>query len=958
MVLKAALECIASIFTRKCATEHQILDYFSSIIPFSIDVNIKSAALLRVQNRIRLKLPPTFRSDGLLIYDPDVPDLEELSRTIYELREENPSEGNSYCTENAKPPQRASPWRTAMRRSRQPNSGYVDYFSAMQEFEKVTQSHGLSKMSVTRSTDRKCYSSNSTLEEHSRISDPDVKSNSYTLIAERRQQLGKEAKAKSRSLLSHRSGKKSISDKNTSKRSTGLRRCYSAISFDERDSEERTSFSQIADSIMSIKFSASKRLDSLRSRISQLRNGGDSLCTRRSLKILDPLEKTKMWAKETQAMFSRKSPLRESMHAESTVTTRMSSGYVSEEVNPSACANRNKEVTSEILQVENRSDMVPQMASPLMPVSAIGKQIRPRLRKSLQSRPSRSRTVHWPNRIVYCASVDSRAAVEDLNSTQWEKQFSALQYLNGFFTSAAQSDYHELRGWSSNRIQQLCNGLVSAVTCLRSQVSRMAIVSIKSVVRLLTPVQLEPAIRSLFFSLIGRVGGDASTAFLRTAANEAIDELVDRAPAHPLILCLNDACHSSTAKSATGRRCLVRCYAAALPRLLMPNTCPAKGGRPSALSRKHQDTFDRMLPHLATFLRDGDFETRNTGKKILRMLLTIRDFEAHLKVVLNDYDRKIFTEALDKLSNRRNDPRTNGIFSTLRIPSRTSLLPCRSTKRWGNSQPPSSGKDISPTPNSDRISSISKRPLTLPDIISSGKVGWQDRLFSLLELSAQIREPDAYDDLSTAELVNTVSTMLQDENEKLTSTALKLCLDAGQLDSRIGRCKPSEGKFCPGILSLLCEKEDTEGFTNVLTLIYKQINNTNSGISTLSRKCLNETRRILGAEALVKPLLHAIQSETSRNRANLVHELCDVTADLDADSPLIERYLLPAAAHLHRRFSVQGKNSEDEESAAVMTFTKCLANLAGEEALCEIMAGRGLVRNEFSLDIHHFLTQS
>lgn len=44
---------------------------------------------------------------------------------------------------------------------------------------------------------------------------------------------------------------------------------------------------------------------------------------------------------------------------------------------------------------------------------------------------------------------------------------------------------------------------------------------------------------------------------------------------------------------------------------------------------------------------------RNTGKKILRMLLTIRDFEAHLKVVLNDYDRKIFTEALDKLSNRR-----------------------------------------------------------------------------------------------------------------------------------------------------------------------------------------------------------------------------------------------------------------------------------------------------------------
>lgn len=44
---------------------------------------------------------------------------------------------------------------------------------------------------------------------------------------------------------------------------------------------------------------------------------------------------------------------------------------------------------------------------------------------------------------------------------------------------------------------------------------------------------------------------------------------------------------------------------------------------------------------------------RNTGKKILRMLLTIRDFEAHLKVVLNDYDRNTFTEALDKLSKWR-----------------------------------------------------------------------------------------------------------------------------------------------------------------------------------------------------------------------------------------------------------------------------------------------------------------
>ncbi|VDO04193.1 unnamed protein product [Rodentolepis nana] len=915
-VLKAALECIVSIFTQKYVTERQILDYLSTIMPLSSDVKIRSAALLRLRNRIRLRLPPTIGSDGLLTYDSDVPDLEELSRATFEYREENPSEINSNCT------------------------------------------------------------------------------------------------------------------------SSGLRRCHSAMSFETRDSEGRASFSQIAESIMKIKFSASKRLDSLRSRISQLRNGDDSPCAMRSLKILGTLEKTRTWSKENQAIFPRKNPLRLSMNVESTVTTRMSSGYASEEVNPISSANYDTEITSELLQTENRRDIVPQMTPSLMPVSAIGKQIRPRLRKSLQTRPKRSSTVHWSNRVTHCVSMDARGAVEDLNSTQWEKQFGALQYLGGFLTSGAQPVHHELRGWSSDRVQKLCNGLVSAATCLRSQVykhfvSRMAIERIKSAVRLLTPAQLEPAIRSLFFGLIGRVGGDTSTAFLRTAANEAIDELVDRAPPHPLILCLNDACHSPTAKSATGRRCLVRCYAAALPRLLMLNTCPAKGERPSALSRKHQDTFNKMLPHLATFLKDGDFETRNNGKKIVRMLLTIRDFEAHLKVTLNDHNLKAFTEVLDTISNRRKDPRVNGIFSTLRIPSRTSLLPRRSTNKRNNSQPPPRGRDASSTPpNSELASSISKTPLSgrpkLQEVVSSQKVIWQDRLCSLLELSAQLRRPEIYDDIPTAELVNTVSTLLQDENELVTSTALKLCLDARLLDSRRGRCKPPEDKFCPGLLSLLCEKEDTEGFTNVLALIYKQLTNTDALICTLSRKCLDETRRILGklfnseidflshypnsgyilplpmlfhpildlnsshsylisnhtfrvwmsdivdlltwektlfpltlrkatgAEALVKPLLHAIQSEPTRSSTHLVHELCDITADLDADSPLIGRYLLPAAAHLHRRISVQGRDPEGEESVAVGTFTKCLINLAGEEALCS----QSLIMNDFGLNIQSFLTSS
>lgn len=89
-------------------------------------------------------------------------------------------------------------------------------FEAMKEFEKAAQSQRLARTSVSRSTDRKFHISNSTLEDFSRVSDPvaDTKSNSYALIAERRLQLESEAQLKSRSLLSERLEKKSISGSN------------------------------------------------------------------------------------------------------------------------------------------------------------------------------------------------------------------------------------------------------------------------------------------------------------------------------------------------------------------------------------------------------------------------------------------------------------------------------------------------------------------------------------------------------------------------------------------------------------------------------------------------------------------------------------------------------------------------------------------------------------------------
>ncbi|KAL5962606.1 hypothetical protein TSMEX_009636 [Taenia solium] len=90
--------------------------------------------------------------------------------------------------EMVKPPQRASPWRAAVRRTRQASLGYADHFSALQEFEKATQSHLISKTTATKSTDRKNFPLNSALEDNSRISDPvgDVRSNSYARIAEKR----------------------------------------------------------------------------------------------------------------------------------------------------------------------------------------------------------------------------------------------------------------------------------------------------------------------------------------------------------------------------------------------------------------------------------------------------------------------------------------------------------------------------------------------------------------------------------------------------------------------------------------------------------------------------------------------------------------------------------------------------------------------------------------------------
>ncbi|CDS40822.1 Armadillo type fold [Echinococcus multilocularis] len=753
------------------------------------------------------------------------------------------------------------------------------YFStpSLQKLGKATQSHLISAAAATNSTKRKICPSNLALEDLLRISDParDAQSNGYAHIAERRRLKDNEILSRDRSLFHESSVLRSISEKKLN----GLRRCYSALSLEERDGESHTSFSQ----------------------------------------------------ENREAL------------------TRRCSGYASEDVNQVAGTKPHVEVVLKRYQDENGGESFPQRSTSLMLVSASRKQIRPRLRKPLHARFKRSRTVHWASRALCGPGVDVRGAVDTLTSGEWEKQHDALQILSYFFGANLHTECHELRSWSLEQIQQLCSGLVFAASSLRSQVSRMAIEGIKSTVKLLTSEQLEPVTRSLFFGLVGRVGGDASTAFLRSEACEAINLLAERAPALALLVCLNDACHNTPSRSLLGRRCLVRCYAAVLPRLLTPSACLSKGNQHSLPTRKFQDTFNRMLPHLASFLRNGDFETRNNGEKILQVLMANRDFETHFKSLVSDHDRSTFIEAMDKISKRKSNSCINGSFSTPRMPRRPTLgrSGSRPFDRCTTTSPPPAPLPLTPR------SPLPNEVVQCDYYIDGSKVtmlrlGERERLLSLLKLGAQIKESDVPIELSTPEILDLVSPMLRDENEEVVVTALKLCLDARQLDLRNSCCKHYEEKFCPGLLSLLCEREDAEGFTSVLALIYRQLHSKLMAVSDLSRKCLDETRRILGAGALVKPLLQAIHLSTS-GTASLVHELCDIMADLDVESPLIARHLLPAAAQLLRRCHSLAEagwrkcNEVDTaEHDAVATFIKCLANLAGVDALHATTALEGL----------------
>ncbi|KAL5112618.1 hypothetical protein TcWFU_007938 [Taenia crassiceps] len=245
-VLKAAMRCYAAIFSLDNVSENQFTKYLSNSMPLSIDEGTKGKILRSVEMRAKMQPPPKLGSGGLLVYEPEISDFlnsDDLNALRVVARDRSTNESLSSCKEVMKPPQRSSPWRAALRRTRQARLGYAHHFSALQEFQKATQSHLNTRTAATNATDGKQFPLISTLEDNSRISVPagDARSNSYAHIAEKRRLTSNEMRSRERPLFLESQEKRSILER----KQNGLRRCYSALSLEEKEGESSTSFSQL-----------------------------------------------------------------------------------------------------------------------------------------------------------------------------------------------------------------------------------------------------------------------------------------------------------------------------------------------------------------------------------------------------------------------------------------------------------------------------------------------------------------------------------------------------------------------------------------------------------------------------------------------------------------------------------------------------------------------------------------
>lgn len=85
---------------------------------------------------------------------------------------------------------------------------------------------------------------------------------------------------------------------------------------------------------------------------------------------------------------------------------------------------------------------------------------------------------------------------------------------------------------------------------------------------------------------------------------------------------------------------------------------------------------------------------------------------------------------------------------------------------------------------------------------------------------------------------------------------------------------------------------------------------------------------------MVKPVLEAISSLTEdapTTLISLLNELSVITSNLEADSILVQRYLLPEAARL--MMLSESRSLSGNLKAAIDSYINCLSNLIGVNVL-------------------------
>ncbi|VDN10505.1 unnamed protein product [Dibothriocephalus latus] len=490
---------------------------------------------------------------------------------------------------------------------------------------------------------------------------------------------------------------------------------------------------------------------------------------------------------------------------------------------------------------------------------------------------------------VDCQPSDPPQVLLKLNSSIWDEQHRAIVCL---LQATETSDYEDelanawLQNWTDAQIQSLLQSLAVAVTNLRSQVSRAAIHLVRNLSHRLSNKPLETESFRLIPALLSRIGGDSSTAFIRTEAHDCLFVLIGRINPLCAVGCLNTAVNSGHGRSSMGRNAIAAALAAVLPSLVGLEGWQQPGGGPiesirttTDLRGKRKEYFDRLLKNVAIFLADGNQETRIFLSMVGEVGFIALSCRFYLQREVNG--EVCLIDNIEEHADIGANPRLSSKARKL-DPLQTSSVLNRSTS-CPRPAPASFVPNFSNTaPVDNPVSSTVRKD-------DPGKRNAND-------------VPATADDLFTSGV----------------NAAQKAEFDGE--------------RFPPGLLALLFFHEDAEGFTAVMDILANHLACPYPGVASLAREACEMIRKILGPEALVKPLLHGQHlQEDPDKRAILIEELSDVTADLNTPSVLLDQYLVPEVLQLT---SVAARYATSERlQSAMQSFVRCVYNQAGDTLL-------------------------